>query len=123
MKFRNGFVSNSSSTAFILDRRKLDASTLQRIRSLPPMDLLNRCTGFTDDALIFLEDRILAIDGWYENGWDCFNLWIQDWIAELGSENVVLCRESDEGMGGEFEDVGLSYHTISKLAESEMEYH
>ena len=123
MKYRNGFVSNSSSTAFILDRNKLDADTIHRIESLPPMDLLNRCTGSCSDAQTYLDDRVTAIGYWYENGWDGWNSLLAEYIGKLGNDNVILCRESDEGMGGEFKDVGLSYDQIEKLAEAEWEYH
>lgn len=123
MKIRNGFVSNSSSTAFILDRRKLDAVTIRKIESLPEMDLLNRCTGSCSDAQNYLDDRVTAIGYWYENGWDDWNSLVAEYIGKLGNENVILCRESDEGMSGEFEDVGLSYDQIEKLAEAEWDYH
>ena len=119
MKYRRGFVSNSSSTAFILDVRKLDNTTLHRVRSLPEMDTWGRDTGSCSDVQMYIDGRTRMDDDWE----DYFTEWLQRWVDELGNDNIILCRESDEGMGGAFEDVGLDYYAIVKLAEDEQEYH
>lgn len=123
MKYRHGFVSNSSSTAFILDRRKLSPDVLHHIESLPDMDLLDRRTGsMTGDAQEFIDARRGVLSTW-SDGWDDLNSVIAQYIGELGAENVIVVRESDEGMGGYLEDVGLCYSQIAELAEAEVEYH
>lgn len=93
MKIRNGFVSNSSSQCFILDYRKDSVKELLTHLSanLPRGD---RCTAIAIGGE--------AVD--YANSYDmcssALSDWILRWAEQLGENNVVFLRESDEGMGG-----------------------
>jgi len=121
MKIRNGFVSNSSSSSFILDKRKLTNSTIASIRKLNPADGLGRSTAFAEgrDAVGFANEWNTEC-GEYGGG---LGQWILDEAKRLGEENIIFVRESDEGMGGNLSDVGLSLARIRSKAEGEMEYH
>jgi len=102
MKFRRGFVSNSSSSCFILDlndewSRELLAK-LEEVR-VSKASGLGRGTGWMagEDLRAYVADHVE-----YEKkyGFSSIGSWIQGWIDEIGIDNVLFVIESDEGMGG-----------------------
>lgn len=112
MKTRQGFVSNSSSSSFILCTKDLDSNLLERLKGLPDMsDSMGRATGVVWDIETWLGD----------DHWSDYGLW--DIIAKYGNENLILVRESDEGMNGYFGEYDIDDGEISRLAVYEFEYH
>jgi len=118
MKIRAGFVSNSSSTAFILDLRAEGVKEMVEQSSAPRAHGLGRGTAMAvgKAAVFYAEDWIEDTADWYEEG-EGLGPWIMKWANELGHDNVVFIRESDEGMGGYIN------FPVHKLAVAEMEYH
>jgi len=118
MKMRVGFVSNSSSTAFILDLRDEGVKEMVEQSSVQLARGLGRYTAMAAGkaAVYYAEDWISATRDWYDEG-EGLGPWIMYWADRLGRENVVFARESDEGMGG-FLD--FPAHDV---AVAEMEYH
>jgi len=120
MKIRAGFVSNSSSTAFILDLRDEGVKEMVEQSSVGAPYSLNRRTALAvgDDAVHYANEWIADTEEWYKDGVrDGLGHWIMEWVVELGRENVVFARESDEEMGGYLD------FPAGKLAVAEMEYH
>ena len=118
MKIRAGFVSNSSSTAFILDLQ--DERVQKAIKDCPadkPTDL-NRCTALAvgNDAVEYAKGWIAEMEYWGST-YSGLGQWILYWADTLGQDNIVFARESDEGMGGWLE------FPASEFALDEMEYH
>ncbi len=99
MKIRTGFVSNSSSECFILDRRNPQVKKLvAHIRADYP-DELGRGTAMAvgEDAVRFAHEHQEACGKEYSTGLGEF---ILKFAEELGEDNVIFLRESDEGMCG-----------------------
>lgn len=99
MKVRTGFVSNSSSSSFILDLRQEGVKELlTKVKAKLPHDL-NRLTAMaigedaTQYAIKWIAETGDITEGSYGN-------WILEWAKKLGEKNIVFLRESDEGMGG-----------------------
>jgi hypothetical protein len=119
MKSRSGFVSNSSSTAFILDKRlpSIERWFWANKNCIPFPHGAGRitCLAVGQDAVDyanFLNE--------YDKEWGGSDLgaWILEWAEKIGVENVVFARESDEGMGGYLGDDFPSHKALA-----EMEYH
>ena len=119
MKIRNGFVSNSSSSSFVLKWSELSKSEKKEIEKLTESsDSLTRCTGYI--APENLENWLKELDEIYS---ERFNPELNELIKENkidGKNDLVLIRESDEGMGGEFNG---DLYKISQKAILEFEYH
>lgn len=118
MKIRSGFVSNSSSTAFILDLRDEGIEDMVKQSNVPEAMGLGRYTAIAvgKRAVYYAQDWIAATRDWYEDGGGLGH-WILGWAEKLGADNIVFARESDEGMGG-YLDFPAGKHAIA-----EMEYH
>lgn len=121
MKFRCGFVSNSSSTCFILNLKDPGVGELvKRIKEggISPPYGLGRGTAMAigDDAFQYAWDWSLDVDG--DWGPD-LGEWIRDYVGEVGIENIVFIRSSDEDMGGHLPEGEL----VAELAIAEIEYH
>jgi len=116
VKSRNGFVSNSSSTAFILDKRlpSIAKWVQESGRFIPRPQGAGRMT-----CLAVGQDAIDYAKSLYDPDWENrLGDWIILWGREIGVENLVFARESDEGMGGYLEDDFPAHKALA-----EMEYH
>jgi hypothetical protein len=84
-------------------------------------DDLSRCTGKITDIDAWLK---LYKGGEEEEECDC-GLEEEKAIRELMEthKDLVVLRESDESMGGEFSGYGLDFGEISSKALMEFEYH
>ena len=127
MKIRAGFVSNSSSTAFILDLRN---EQVKKIVYCEDISLsyygLGRytCAYLGDSAVNFARHYIMD---WHEEDGDCarydpenddcLGCWILKWAEELGHDHIAFVRGSDEGMGGWLKG------RYRDIAVAEREYH
>jgi len=116
MKLRQGFVSNSSSTAFILDlrdervKRAVEGSTVSLAQGLGRGSAI----AVGKDAVRYAEEWVESTKKWYKDGGGLGH-WILEWAEQLGENNIVFVRESDE-------DDGIDFHA-DYLAVSEREYH
>ena len=109
MKCRTGFVSNSSSSSFIVDMSNMPKELVSKVMRLTDRsDDLTRCTGIITD----LERWIKELEDDYYN--------ISKYI---NNPNIVIVRESDEGMGGDFYDYGFCEDDIRPYTIGEFEYH
>ena len=122
MKKREGFVSNSSSSAFILDLRKDGAETIEKINKHVPRPYpgdMGRGTVFCtrSEVIQFANSYIHSYHQELEEDCQCLGHWVREWISKLGAENIGFARESDEGMGGYLRT------SVDGIAVAEMEYH
>jgi hypothetical protein len=108
MKIRNGFVSNSSSSSFVIDMTDMPADLKNQIMKLREKSGdLSRCTG-----------KVTNIKKWvkrheeYSGGYD----WLKEFIEK---PNIIIIRESDEDDGFE----GFSSRDIRPYVIKEFEYH
>ena len=129
MKIRNGLVSNSSSSCFILDLRNPRVQKLVNECVAPLPESLNRRTAMAvGKAAVNYAKQVVS---WYESDeWtkDCYSIghMILKHAQEIGEDNITFMRESDEGMGGYLFPSKDSYENqilVRDLALEEMEYH
>ncbi len=116
MKVRNSFVSNSSSTSFVVSLSDFSPKDRGRIDRLDDLSGdFSRCTGVIMDIDGYL--RMFHAEDW--------TLPHEESIRALMGihDDLVILRESDEQMGGEFSDVGLCYGEIAGKALLSFEYH
>ena len=129
MKERFGFVSNSSSTCYILDLCDEETETI--IKQLKKMKILNlndsnaaifsRCTCFGVSAAVtkFAQEQKENEDpDWdnYEETNCSFSTWLFNAVEQLGEANTIFIRVSDE-------DNGISVELKPELIYAEREYH
>ena len=102
MKIRQGFVSNSSATAFILDIRDERVKAAVDRSTAHAASGLGRGTSMAvgQKAVEYAEAWIAEAD-WYEEGRG-LGPWVLKWADELGHENIVFVIESDEDGGLDF---------------------
>ncbi len=130
MKYRNGFVSNSSSTAFILDMSNSDTekwlkdnnNSFNQVHTLADHKGYSRCTAYDCGKTLkdYAEGWLNEMGKYIDYPWDIgnnFGSWILSHIYALGIENAFFMRISDEGMGGD-----LPYPP-KEIVVSEREYH
>ena len=112
MKTRQGFVSNSSSSSFVLKVKKIPTELMEKINKLTDeSNDTNRCTG-----------RIINIKGWLAQQW--ISEYYKEELEKFADDDHIIVRYSDEQMGGDIEDdYGISINELAKLAEYEFEYH
>jgi len=98
MKIRNGFISNSSSTCFLLDIRDPNLKKIIYSLKLPkPYDLCRntcKCTG--KDATKYAKDWRKWIGEDYETLGIALDKAILDCAKEIGEDNIAFIRVSDE---------------------------
>jgi hypothetical protein len=116
MRYRGFFISNSSSTCFVVPLGSFDKEDRRRIRLLSDLTFeTTRCTGRITDVrsyLAMLDSAGCALDD-------------APRILKLLDRypDLVILRESDEGMGGTFQNVGLSPRCLQRKALLTYEYH
>ena len=109
MKVRQGFVSNSSSTSFLINILNIPKELLSKIERLTERsDDVSRCTG-----------KITDIKQWIEE-LECDEYDVKQYID---NDNIIIIRESDEEMGGCFADYGFTMKDIQPYVIKEFEYH
>lgn len=99
MKIRNGFVSNSSASSFILDKRTEGVvELLDLIKSREVQDYLiyGRSTAYGENEKI---QEYIDYDE-YGGAYSTFVMELLEVISQIGLENALVLRESDEQMGG-----------------------
>lgn len=129
MKIKLGFVTNSSSTCYVLDKRLLTDEELSLIREndflQPPVRQgSGRGSAYGEGKAVekFLDWLIEDDAYWiskYDREWgNPLTELLQSWLAQIG-DNVIFIRSSDEQIGGEV----LYEHLIAEKAVAEEEYH
>lgn len=103
MKIRNGFVSNSSSSSFILDKRTKGVEKLiekaQKNGVIDYTDLTRRTTVLIgkDDFRRYMSEHY-GFDYEPYGEYDVYHKLVS--LYNQLNDNIVFMRESDEGMGG-----------------------
>ena len=106
MKIKTDFVTNSSSTCYIFDKRKLTKKELQVIRQAgagletPEGCGLGRSSAYGEGESVVAFVNELKTSRWLVVLADQ----IQKHIDQIGVDYVIFARDSDEGMGGYFLD-------------------
>jgi len=127
MKIRTGLVSNSSSSSFVLDIRDEQVKKLVSLCQAGPPYGLSRSTAIAvgKKATSYARHWIEKTEDWYGPEVYTIARMILKWAKELGEENIVFMRESDEDVGGSLFDENAyeNFKLVRHLALEEMEYH
>jgi hypothetical protein len=116
MKIRSGMVSNSSSSSFVISLKDFSPEDQGKIAQLTERNAdLGRCTGRITDVDFYL--KMLQ----YEDCETGYEPLIRELMEEHG--DIIIVRESDEDMGGCFEDYGISLGDIVTKAKIRYEWH
>lgn len=118
MKARMGFVSNSSSSSFVLDLKDEGvAEAVAKVHARKAVGL-GRGTAIAvgRDAVEYAQAWVESTKEWYKNGGGLGH-WILEWADKIGHDNIVFLRISDE------EEENYEAESLSCLAISEREYH
>lgn len=128
MKIRTSFVSNSSAASFILDGRvERVQEILKQNRHLGKLEFGCRLSGIIvgEAAMDAVEaDSYISGRGYVEAEWGQSGMLLEQLYPiaeEIGRENIVIIRESDEDMGGSLQ--GTDWEELGELALHEMEWH
>ena len=125
MKIKGGFVTNSSSTCYVLDKRHLTEEELTLIREgnetlmLPYYYGAGRSSVYGEGADVVYYLEWLKDD---DAAWGRENYlarFLRDGVRKIGGENIIFVRASDEDMGGHVQHEDL----IAEKAVAGMEYH
>ena len=129
MRLRADFVTNSSSTCYVLDKRTLTDNELELIREntflrKPISHGVSRNSAYGEEQEVSSFWHFLKGDdaAWAADGYDYGNPlteWLQEHLAGIGIDNIIFVRSSDEQMGGEV----VHQRLIAEKAVSEREYH
>lgn len=129
MKIKLGFVTNSSSMCYILDKRTLSNEELEVIREnsflkKPLFHGGSRCSTYGEEQEVSSFCNFLIADNaeWAADGFEYENpltAWLQDHLTTIGVDNILFVRSSDEGMGGWVKNKEL----IAEKAVAEEKYH
>lgn len=122
MKVHLDFVTNSSSTCYVLDKSTLTEEELKLVRknswlAEPYRYDLGRNSAYAEGEPVkaFLE-YLTEDDKEFPNPQTG---WLRGLLDKIGIKNIIFVRSSDEEMGGEV----MNLDAIAKTAVSEMEYH
>ena len=109
MKIRNGFVSNSSSSSFVISLKNMSENLKSKIEKMVDYtNDLTRYTGIVTDISCWCNQD-------YEIGFDLSKY--------FGNKDIIIVRESDEDMGGNFADYGFSEEDLKPYVLDEFEWH
>jgi|WetSurMetagenome_2_1015567.scaffolds.fasta_scaffold142667_3 hypothetical protein len=110
MKIRSGFVSNSSSSSFVINMENMPEELKNKIMKLKDRSNdLTRCTG-----------KITNIAAWLGELEEDDHCGIKKFI---GNPSIIIIKESDEAMGGEFADYEFILEDIEPYVIKKFEYH
>lgn len=129
MKTRNGFVSNSSSSSFVIsipkwmleaewDENKTKTLYKNIMKMTERSDDLTRCTGRICNIKQWLN---LLNDGEEEK--DCYTFQKIIKLLYKNDNNIIVVRESDEQMGGSLSDYGITEEDLYPFLIYKFEYH
>lgn len=130
MKIKLGFVTNSSSMCYILDKRTLTDEELKLIREnsflrKPISHGASRCSAYGEEEEVSSFYHFLRANDaeWVAKGYDGWENplteWLQDHLAQIGVDNIIFVRRSDEQMGGRVKNRDV----IMEKAIARKEYH
>jgi len=117
MKTRDGFVSNSSSTCFIFDLREPKVKEFVELNRKKGIDSPDIGRGTAISVGYDVAEYIDELED-LRFGYELIEI-LYKWIYNLGADNIVFARWSDEGIGGNL----TGFHLVEKLILDQVEYH
>lgn len=122
MKFRSAFVSNSSASSFILDKRNERVQEiLKQNAHIGIMNFDTRATGIIVGKAAYddCEEHVI-FESWSDQAGPLMEQ-MYSFALIVGVENLVCIRESDEHVGGFLE--GTDWEELKKLSLFHMDWH